>query len=286
MPAASDPSATESCLDPAQRHYENFPVASLLLPRSLRQPVAAIYAFARSADDIADEGSLTDSERLALLDKYGAGLDTLERGVTPPGYIFTALSEAVRRHDLPLAPFRALLSAFRQDVEQRRYAEFAELLDYCQRSANPVGRLLLHLFRRNTAETQALSDSICTGLQLVNFLQDIDTDYVRGRIYLPQDAMRAHGVDEGHISHRIHDAAWRSLMTAEIQRARSYLLTGTPLCAILRGRPGLEIRLTIAGGLTVLDKLRKINASGANGNGRITRSDWPRLLWRAFRPAG
>ena len=200
----------------------------------------------------------------------------------PPGYIFSALAEAVRRHDLPLAPLRALLSAFRQDVVQRRYADFAELLDYCQRSANPVGRLLLRLFRQDTVENQALSDSICTGLQLVNFLQDIDADYVRGRIYLPQDAMRAHGVNEDHISHRIHDAAWRSLMTAEIRRAHSYLLTGAPLCAILHGRPGLEIRLTVAAGLTVLDKLQKINASGGSGNGRITFSDWPRLLWRAF----
>jgi phytoene synthase len=284
MSVTPEPAAQESCLDVAQQHYENFPVASILLPRRLRQPVAAIYAFARSADDIADEGTAPDSERLSRLDGYAAGLDAIESGETPAGFVFTALGQAIRRHGLPLAPFRALLSAFRQDVTQRRYADFSQLHDYCRRSANPVGQLMLHLFRRNTAENRALSDSICTGLQLVNFLQDIDADYARGRIYLPQDAMQSHGVGEGHIRDRLRDPAWRALMSAEIDRARAFLLTGVPLCAILHGRPGLEIRLTLAGALTVLDKLRRIHVSGRHGNGRLARSDWARLLWRACFP--
>src|SRR5512139_1857095 len=175
-------------------HYENFPVASWLLPAPLRRPVSVIYRFARSADDFADEGEAPGPDRLARLDAYRSELRRIEAGESPATALFRDLREIIAAHDLPLEPFYDLLDAFSQDVTKSRYADFAEVMDYCRRSANPVGRLLLHLFGRTTPTDLEQSDLVCSALQLVNFWQDVPIDYAKGRIYLPQDEMRAHGV--------------------------------------------------------------------------------------------
>src|SRR4030095_3191997 len=171
-------------------HYENFPVASLLLPAQFREPVALIYRFARAADDFADEGADPPEVRLAKLAGFQSRLATIGRGITPSDPLFKDIARIVCEHGLPLEAFNNLLDAFLQDVVKSRYADFSEVLDYCRRSANPIGRLLLHLFRRATPENLAASDSICSALQLVNFWQDIGNDYEKGRIYLAQDAMK------------------------------------------------------------------------------------------------
>lgn len=264
----------------AQRHYENFPVASWLLPRRLRLPVAAIYAFARSADDIADEGDADASKRLAGLDAYRAQLDRLARGEPVDGPVFIALADAVSSYRLPLAPFYDLLSAFRQDVTQTRYADFAELADYCRRSANPIGRLLLHLYGVDGDAPRTWSDSICTGLQLTNFLQDLGDDYARGRVYLPQDLLARAGIAGEALAGRTADAALRGVLHAEIARARGLLRTGRPLIRALPGRAAWELRFTLAGGLRVLDKLDTGVRRGRLTSARLGPWDWVILTAR------
>src|SRR5207237_3910694 len=192
-------------------HYENFPVASLLLPRRLRPPVEIIYRFARSADDIADEGTAADDVRLSRLSVYRREVDHIAGGPDPDARLFHELARIVREYDLPLGLFRDLIDAFAQDVTKKRYASFAELADYCRRSANPVGRLLLHLFKRTTESELAQSDAICTALQLINFWQDVDID-AKDRIYLPQDEMTRFGVTEQQIAEKRCDDNWRTLM--------------------------------------------------------------------------
>lgn len=253
----------------------------MLLPRALRRPVAAIYAYARSADDIADEGDLDGATRLALLDAYRHNLERIEQGGTPDTALFVALADTIRSHALPLQPFYDLLAAFRQDVTQTRYADFDELAEYCRRSANPVGRLLLRLFHSDNDANIALSDAACTGLQLTNFLQDVCADFERGRIYLPQDALRAHGVAPHDIPARRFSPGWQRLVDGEIGRARGLLLRGARLGSSLTGRIGLEIRLTIAGGLTILDKLQAMNRQRFITGARLTPRDWLRILWRS-----
>jgi phytoene synthase len=263
-------------------HYENFPVASWLLPRRLRGPVAVIYRFARSADDFADEGTLPAAERLARLDSYRAELDRLERGHPTSLALFEDVAAIVRAHGLPLGLFRDLLDAFSQDVTKKRYANFAEVLDYCRRSANPVGRLLLHLFKQTSESGLRLSDSICSALQLINFWQDIELDFAKGRIYLPQDEMARHGVGEAHIADRRCDAAWRALMAFQVQRARQMLLAGEPLGRSLPGRVGLEIRATVQGGLRILEKIERADYDVWRHRPVLTAPDWPLLLARAL----
>src|SRR5713101_8625850 len=238
-------------------HYENFPVASLLLPAPLRAPIEVIYRFARGADDIADEGNDPPTVRLARLGAYQAHLVTIAIGETPDDPLFQDVAKIIRNHALPIQLFRDLLDAFAQDVKKKRYASFAELLDYCRRSANPVGRLLLHLFKRTTDSDLARSDAICSALQLINFWQDVEIDYAKGRIYLPQDEMARFGVTEEHLARRRCDEPWRALMAFQIERARSLLITGEPLGRTLPGRMGLEIRATVQGGLLILKKIQK-----------------------------
>ncbi len=236
-------------------HYENFPVASILLPKRLRRPVEVIYHFARQADDFADEGNISDAERLAKLDGFRAELNRIARGETPQLALFHDVAEIVATYDLPLQLLHDLLDAFSQDVVKKRYADFDEVLDYCRRSANPVGRLLLHLYDAATPVNLAYSDSICTALQIINFWQDVAKDYAIGRIYLPQDEMVRFGVSEAHIAEGRVDDTWRALMQFQIQRARDMMKHGAPLGTILTGRIGLEMRLIIAGGNRILDKL-------------------------------
>jgi len=236
-------------------HYENFPVASILLPKRLRRPVAAIYHFARAADDIADEGALIDEERLRRLDAFRDELARIANREAPLTGLFLDLAAEIHRHGLPLQPFHDLLDAFSQDVVKKRYADFEDLLAYCRLSANPVGNLLLHLYGEATTVNIGYSDAICTSLQIINFWQDVAKDYAIGRIYLPQDEMAEYGVGESHIAQGAADDAWCALMKFQADRARSMMLHGKPLGSILTGRVGLEMRMIIAGGLRILDKL-------------------------------
>jgi len=262
-------------------HYENFPVASLLLPRRLREPIGTIYRFARTADDFADEGEEPNDVRLSRLSVYRAELERIARGVPPEAPLFKDIARIVREHGLPLGLFRDLLDAFAQDVTKKRYADFRELLDYCRRSANPVGRLLLHLFKRTSEHDLSGSDSICTALQLINFWQDVERDFAKGRIYLPQDEMASHGVSERHVAQARCDAAWRSLLAFQVARSRAMILAGAPLARSLPGRIGLEIRATIQGGLRILQKIERVDYDVFRRRPVLRAFDWPLLLLRA-----
>jgi squalene synthase HpnC len=236
-------------------HYENFPVASILVPRTLRPAVVAIYRFARAADDIADEGDATAAERLAALRRFERAIDGIGERLVPPEPPFPELAAAIDRHGLPLAPFRDLLSAFRQDVATTRYADYATLRDYCRRSANPIGRLLLLLYRRTAVEEFAWSDAICSALQLVNFWQDVASDWRRGRVYLPAEDLGHFELDEQSIAAGRCDERWRALMDFQVRRTRRLLESGRPLTRVLPWRLGLELAGVLAGGHRVLDAI-------------------------------
>jgi squalene synthase HpnC len=284
MPPASPAQLQEAyrhCLDLAHRHYENFPVASHALPAALRGPVAAVYAFARTADDYADEGDHAPEERLARLRDYGRRLDAMAAGDPGDDPVFIALADACRRYHLPLALFHDLLDAFRQDVTKKRYADFAEVLDYCRRSANPVGRLLLHLYGETDAGKLARSDAICSALQLINFLQDIGQDYREsGRLYLPQADMRDCGVTEAHIAQGCTDPAMLRLIECQVDRIRVLFDTGAPLGRELPGRLGLELRLILCSARRVLDRLAAERADVFR-RPRLTKKDWAGIMWEA-----
>ena len=257
-------------------HYENFPVASLLLPAPLRHPVQVIYRFARSADDFADEGTDPPGVRLQKLQRYRGQLDA------PVEPLFHDVRKIVREHDLPLELFRDLLDAFSQDVTKKRYADYSELLEYCRRSANPVGRLLLHLFKRTTESNLRQSDAICTALQLINHWQDVDLDCTKDdRIYLPQDEMARFGVSERHLTDKRCDDAFRSLLSFQITRTRELMMSGAPLGRTLPGRIGLEIRATVQGGLRILEKIEAAGYDVFRRRPVLRALDWPVLLARA-----
>ena len=257
-------------------HYENFPVASLLLPAALREPIGVIYRFARSADDFADEGQDPPDVRLARLDNYRRQL------AAPAEPLLREVAKIIREHELPVELFADLLDAFAQDVTKKRYADFAELSDYCRRSANPVGRLLLHLFKRTSDSDFRASDAICSALQLINFWQDIDIDYAKdGRIYLPQDDMARFGVGERHLADKVCDEAWRALMAFQVKRARTLMLSGADLGARLPGRIGLEIRATVQGGLRILEKIESARYDVFRRRPKLGALDWPLVLLRA-----
>jgi squalene synthase HpnC len=243
-------------------HYENFPVASLLLPKALRAPIEAIYQFARAADDIADEGDASPVERLRELAAFDAALRQIAERKTPEHPIFQRLAPVIHRHALPLSCFHDLLNAFAQDTRQTRYADYPELLDYCRRSANPVGRLVLRLCGAPTASADEQSDAICSALQLINFWQDVGVDWQKGRVYLPQEDLRRFNVSERDIAawqaktSRV-TPAWRALLAFQVERTRALMLQGAPLARNLPGRLGWEIRLTVQGGLRVLEKIER-----------------------------
>lgn len=259
-------------------HYENFPVASWLLPAHLRAAVRALYRFARTADDIADEGDDPAPLRLARLAGLAAQLDAIEAGRDND---WPDLAEAVARHALPVAPLRDLLSAFAQDVTVHRYADYAALLDYCRRSANPIGRLLLRLYGRSDPALTALSDAICTGLQLTNFWQDVAVDFAKGRIYLPATELQRFGVSAEAIAAARVDAAWRALMAAQTARARAMLESGAPLARALGGRIGMELRLVVQGGLRILERIDAVGGDVFRRRPALGAGDWLCMGMRA-----
>lgn len=264
-------------------HYENFPVASVLLPAQLRRPVALIYRFAREADDFADEGDVAPRQRLESLEGFRREIARIKAGATPAIPWFADLAAVIRKHGLPVTAFDDLLSAFSQDVVKVRYSTYDEVLDYCRRSANPVGRLLLALYGARERSCAAWSDAICTGLQLINFWQDVPIDYAKGRIYLPFDEMQRYGVPEEQIARAHVDDRWRKLMTFQVERARALLFSGAPLGRVLKGRIGLELRMIIAGGARILEKIEQVGFDVYRHRPVLRTLDWPLMFARALR---
>jgi squalene synthase HpnC len=270
-------------------HYENFPVASWLCPARLRPAVAAIYAFARTADDIADEGSAGAPERLAELADYRHELAACVAGTRDFARwpeVFVPLAAAMRAYALPPAALEDLLSAFEQDVRKTGdasgYATRDELLDYCRRSANPVGRLMLHLYGVHDATALRQSDCICTALQLINFWQDLSVDLPRGRYYVPAEDCAPHGLDPlGPKSWPAHPNAAR-LVAAEVDWARELMHDGSPLVHRVPGRAGWELRLVVQGGLCILDRIAAGGFNSFRVRPQLTPWDWPGLFSRAL----
>jgi phytoene synthase len=277
-------------------HYENFPVASWLLPPRVRPPIEAIYGFARGADDVADEGSASDAERLAGLDRYLHALAAIDAGREPEPE-FARIAAAIREYALPTTLLADLIDAFKQDVVKKRYATYAELLDYSRRSADPVGRLVLHVFEEigdgprfpagqengvRPRFSREQSDAICSALQQNNFWQDVEVDWRKGRVFIPQDDLQRFGVDEKQIAEQRVDDRWRALMAFECDRSRTLLHQGDPLARALPGRFGLEIRATIAGGARILDKIESANGDVFRHRPTLTRLDWARMLARSL----
>ena len=254
----------------------------MLLPARLRKPVELIYRFARAADDFADEGELSDYERLGRLASFSRELHLIERGEPSRVALFQDLAPTIREHRLPLSLFHDLISAFSQDVTKKRYADVTEVLDYCRRSANPVGRLLLVLYDAATPQNLKWSDSICSSLQIINFLQDIAIDYAIGRIYLPQDELTRFGISEAQIAARSSDRRWREFITFQVGRARNMLWQGAPLGRALKGRVGLEMRMIIAGGDRILTKILTVGGDVFQRRPVLRAHDWPLMFFRTL----
>ena len=271
-------------------HYENFPVASILMPRRLRKPVEAIYRFARQADDLADEGDATPSQRRAALAAFDAQLLAIAAGrapdAEPSGAMFAALADEIRAHRLPVELFRDLLSAFSQDCLVARYDDDAQLLDYCRRSANPVGRLLLVLYDADDEIHRRWSDRICTALQWINFWQDVAVDRLKDRIYLPRADLARFGIDERQLiddpSSMLRAAGWRDLMRHEVERTRTMMYEGAPLALALPGRIGFELRMIVQGGLRILEKIEQVDYDVFARRPTLDRRDGVLLVARAL----
>lgn len=275
--------AYAECLELANSHYENFPVASRLLPKHLRLPIAVIYAFARRADDFADEGNLSDEERIAALTDYGTKLDLIEQGQQVDDSTFIALADVIQQHELPISLFHDLLTAFKMDVTKARYANFGEVMEYCRYSANPVGRLLLHLNKATSPQNLGASDAICSALQLTNFLQDISQDLEESdRIYIPQDEMEQFAVSEDDIRNKITNNSTRRLIEFQIRRTVKLMQAGAPLGKVLKGRMGLELRMTIMGGSRILQKLNQQH-DDVFSRPRLNKWDIVWIIWKAIR---
>ena len=268
------------CWAIASSHYENFTVGSWLLPRRLRRHIAAIYAFARTADDIADEGDAPAEERLRHLAAWEELLEDGFRGraVQP---IFVALADTAEIFHLPIEPFRDLLEAFRRDVEFRPFATYRELLGYCRCSADPVGRLILYLFGYRDAERQRASDAICTGLQLTNFWQDVAVDAPKNRVYFPLEDLEHFGCAPDDLGRGLASPRLRQLMAFEIDRARALLLDGLRLRSMVDRRLGREVSLFAAGGLAILRKIESVDYDVFGRRPQLGRWEKAALVLRA-----
>ncbi|MYM35148.1 squalene synthase HpnC [Duganella sp. FT94W] len=264
-------------------HYENFPVASILLPKRLRPAVEAIYAFARSADDLADEGDAAPEQRLAALTAYEAALDRIAQGASDHEPMFEHLAQVVRQYDMPLRPLYDLLSAFKQDVAVSRYQTFDALLDYCARSANPVGFMMLHLYGEADADNVRDSDAICSALQIINFLQDVAIDLHKERIYIPLEDLNRFAVSPAALTDPSARPRWRALMRFEVDRARRLMLSGAPLALRLPGRIGFELRMVVQGGLRILEAIEAVEYDVFLHRPKLNKRDWLGILWASVR---
>ena len=273
--SAKPPSLVESyayCADLARSHYENFTVISRFTPKQHRPALEAVYAFCRHTDDLGDEA---EGDRLALLDEWDAELDLAYNG-EPTHPIMVALQDTIRRAQIPEEPFRKLIEANRMDQGAGRFETYADVLHYCDHSANPVGRMVLHVLGEASEENVRLSDATCTALQLANFWQDVARDYAMGRIYIPLEDMRAFGCTEEQIANGVADRAFRDLMRSEVDRAQALFEEGLPLATRLGGRARLAIALFSKGGMRVLDAIRKQDYDVLSARPVVTRS---RKLW-------
>lgn len=267
-------------------HYENFPVASLLCPPSMRAGVTALYHFARTADDLADEGSDTPEARRAQLQQYRQALLRAAGGGTVSGAwsgIFSALAPAITRHQLPLTLLTDLLDAFTQDTHNPRYADRTQLLDYCRRSANPVGRLMLQMAGVHDSLSLAQSDAICSALQLINFWQDPSVDLPRGRHYVPEADARAHGLTLDQLAQQDDSPATQALLRDLCHWAGALMAEGAPLACRVPGRLGWELRLVVQGGLRILERISAMHYCTLRQRPTVGAPDLPVLLWRALR---
>jgi hydroxysqualene synthase len=276
-------SAYQFCERLARSHYENFPVGSVLVPKPLRKHFYSIYAFARTADDFADEGydeQHGESERLALLNEWRQMLRDSEQGrATHP--VFIALAETRKQFDLPITLFEDLLSAFSQDVVMCRYETFEQLIDYCRRSANPIGRLILLLFGYRDEQLHRWSDDICTALQLANHWQDVSVDLKKDRIYLPAEDLTQFGVTYNELQQQIASENFIALMKYEVRRARELFTHGKPLCLTVSGRLGLELRAVWTGGTRILDRIESNGYDVFANRPVITTADKLRVMVNA-----
>lgn len=264
-------------------HYENFPVGSVLLPRRLRKPIHAIYHFARTADDYADEGDVSNEERLASLEALRQELDNIDKQLACQNPMMAKLyQDAIKPFNLPLKPFYDLLSAFSQDVVVKRYESFGEVMDYCRRSANPVGTLLLHLYGVTDKKQFAMSDAICSALQLINFWQDVTIDWQKDRVYLPQEDLRKFGVTEEDIANKNISLAFKKLLQFECDRTHKMLLAGSPLATLLKGRIGFELRMIVLGGQRILHKIDQSQYDVFNHRPVLETKDWWVMFKRAI----
>jgi squalene synthase HpnC len=273
-------------------HYENFPVASRLMPKAIRQDVVNLYRFARFADDVADEGSDTPTQRLHKLRLLHLAVNSMalsnDSPAPPPFFdagmeaVCRPMAATVKRHRLPVGLLSDLLSAFEQDIQVHRYSSNKVLLEYCSRSANPVGRLMLCLFKHQTPQAFEQSDQICTALQLINFLQDVAIDFQKGRIYIPQDDLQKFGITEADLASGRLSESWKQLMQHHVAQCRNLLKLGQPLGRALPGRLGLELRLIIQGGSRILDKIESVQYDTFRQRPVLKTYDWLLIFWRAI----
>lgn len=273
--------AFDFCQDLAARHYENFPVASMLVPRRTRRHVAVLYAFARIADDFSDEPEY-EGVRRERLEDWRRQLQAV--GKEPPKHpVFLAMEQSLKELDLPKEPFDDLLSAFIQDTEKRRYETFDEVLDYCRRSANPVGRIVLMIHGYRDPDLFRMSDAICTALQIANFLQDVAVDLKKDRIYLPQEDFRQFSYSEADLRMGVVNERFRNLMKLEWKRTRSLFEQGQPLWSKLKWPLSWEIRLTWVGGNEILRKIQKLGFDTLSQRPVISKRDWISLIFKGTR---
>ena len=288
-PPSSPDAHRAAAVAPAVTHYENFPVASWLCPPALRPPIAAIYHFARTADDIADEGDASAAQRIAELQAYRDELARIAQGSAPTDRwhsVFAPLQTAIFQWQLPVQLLDDLLSAFMQDIGKTEsaatYDSREALLDYCRRSANPIGRLLLHLYGVQDAASLAQSDAICSALQLINFWQDLSVDIPRGRYYLTDADRAQHGIGLTAMQQRHDSPALRQMVVEQARWARELMNSGTPLVHRIPGRAGWELRLVVQGGLRILDKVDALQGRSLWERRTIGKTDVPRTLWRSL----
>lgn len=265
----------------SKQHYENFPVASFLLPKNKRDDIAIVYWFARTADDIADEGQFSASERISALDEFENNfIDSLQQKYVDSK--FKILSDVVIRNNLNPKYFTDLISAFKQDVTKNRYNNFAEILNYCNRSANPVGRIVLNIFNIFNEDTYKYSDLICTALQLTNFYQDVEIDYAKGRIYFPLDEMNHFQVTENMFEMKENNHNFSALLKHSVNRTRDFFTEGKNLFRFLKGRLKLEIKWTVAGGEKILSKIEKNDFQIFGKRPKLNKTDFISILLKSI----
>jgi len=281
--------AYEACEDLARSHYENFPVASLLLPRRMRPHVAAVYAFARVADDIADEGTAPAGDRQARLAAWRARMHGAAARASdmPPrtrdDLVILALGHSIRTLDLPVSLFDDLVSAFGQDTMTTRYASWSDVLDYCRRSANPIGRLVLRIAGYRDARLDRSSDALCTALQLTNFWQDFGRDWRAGRLYVPKAVQQESTAAESDLAAGRITPSWATAIAQCVEFTRSCFGEGRAVCDAVGGRLRLELRFTWLGGARILELVERHRLELFDRRPTLTAADAPLLLWRAAR---